>query len=376
MMAARWIDMRFRTRHWRHVLVMGFLFLTGFGLFLTSWRTALGPLLPTDQAVHELGGLVYGAAVLGLGARFFPWPPAGRPAYARWAFFFLIMLVVSGVGLLVGPSWVHALATVLHAATATAFVVWAGWHLVQHWPVRERRPATPVGRAVTRRAFLRWAGAAVVGLPAWLSLPTMARVVTGSIGGSVAGTNADALPGFVPYTVVNGFPTLPRDRWRLVLEGLGPARSWTWDEWVAQPMREIVFNFRCVTGWDVPGVHARGVDLLGFLERQGWDPERHPWVLFVSGDGVYTESLSAEQIRQYRPLMAAWFDGKPLPRSQGYPVRLLVPGMYGYKSIKWLVGIRLMTQEELGYWEVRGYPENAYIGSYSPLSLSGGRQVE
>jgi DMSO/TMAO reductase YedYZ molybdopterin-dependent catalytic subunit len=149
-----------------------------------------------------------------------------------------------------------------------------------------------------------------------------------------------------------------------MLEGMGPRRIWTWSDWSREPMEEISFNFRCVTGWDVPNVRARGVSLVEFLKRQGWDPEKHPWVLFYSGDGVYTESMSAEQILQYHPMICSWFDGKPLPVSQGYPARLLVPNMYGYKSIKWLVGIRVTNHDDLGYWEVRGYPENAYIGSY------------
>jgi DMSO/TMAO reductase YedYZ molybdopterin-dependent catalytic subunit len=363
--------MRFRRKHWRHVLVVGGLYLTGLGLFLATWRTALGPLLPVDQVVHEAGGIAYGLAVVALGARFFPWPVGepSRPAYAQWAFFFLVMLTLSGVGLLVGPSWVHALATVLHAGFGAAFLVWAGVHLVRHWPFAvRRRVTTPAGRLVSRRRFLRWAGAALVSVPAWLAWPTMSRVVLGSLGGSgPVGQTADALPDFVPYTVVDGYPRIARSEWRLHVQGFGADRVLTWDDFSALPMTEIVFNFRCVTGWDVPGVRARGVQLEPFLTSLGWDPREQPWLLFYSGDGVYTESLSAEQVRAFQPLLAAWFDGAPLPVSQGYPVRLLVPGMYGYKSIKWLVGIRAAKADELGYWEVRGYPENAYIGSYPSL---------
>jgi DMSO/TMAO reductase YedYZ molybdopterin-dependent catalytic subunit len=367
--------MRFRRLHWRHVIVLGLLFLTGLGLFLSGWRTGLGALLPFDQFIHEAGGILYGVAVIGLGARFFPWPSGEprRPAYAQWALFFLLLLTVSGMGLWVGPTWVHALSTVLHAGTSVAFLIWAGWHLVKHWPLeRPKRPPSPALNAVSRRRFLRWAGAVAVGVPAWLALPTMSRVVTGSLAGSAAGTNSDALPGFVPYTVVNGYPNISRDAWRLTLEGLGERRVWNWERWTAEPVVHTVFNFRCVTGWDVPNITARGVDLYSFLKAQGWNPDQHPWVLFYSGDGVYTESLSYQQIAEYRPMMAYELEGKPLAVSQGYPVRLLVPNMYGYKSIKWLVGIRLVDHDTLGYWEVRGYPENALIGSYGGIPLGFG----
>jgi DMSO/TMAO reductase YedYZ molybdopterin-dependent catalytic subunit len=365
--------MTFRQRHWRHAIVVGLLVMTGLGLYLTTWRSALGPLLPTDQAVHEWGGLVYTAALLGWSARFFPWVghPSNSPPYTRWAFFFLVMLGVTGVGLLVGPSWTRAVATVGHAAFAAAFILWSLWHLVVAWPVKRR--AHP-DRAMTwwqqyrlsRRSLLRWMGSAFVAVPAVLALPSMSRVVAGRTVGKLGGLaqNAGALPGFVPYTVVGGYPNIARDDWRLTLFVDDDRRQWTFAEWDRFPKTSLVYTFRCVTGWSVPNVQVTGVNLEQFLLAAGWDPARHPWVLFYSGDGVYTESLSAAQIHQYQPIMASTMDGEPLSVSQGFPVRLLVPNMYGYKSIKWLVGIRLTTEDQLGYWEQRGYPEDAYFGSY------------
>ena len=365
--------MSFRTRHWRHVILIGLLVITGLGLFLTGWRTALGSLLPADQLVHEWGGVLYTLALIGWSARFFPWPGPVRhaPPYTRWAFFFLLMLGVTGIGLLVGPSWTRSIATVGHAAFSAGFVIWAGWHLVRAWPVKkpapQERPATSWQRQlVTRRRFLRWGGAAVVAVPAVLALPTMSRMVIGRTLGRVggAGQNESALPGFVPYTVVNSYPNIPEDQWRLTLLAGASKKQWTFAEWNALPKVHFTYTFHCVTGWAVPNVAVTGVNLEHFLLQNGWDPRRHPWVLFYSGDGVYTESMSAEQIHKFQPVMASTMEGRPLPRSQGYPVRLLVPNMYGYKSIKWLIGIRLANQDQIGYWEVRGYPENAYLGSY------------
>ena len=126
-------------------------------------------------------------------------------------------------------------------------------------------------------------------------------------------------------------------------------------------------DFTCVTGWAVDGVRFRGVDLQEMLLAFGWQPARQTWVTFRSGDRVYWDGLDARQIARFRPLVAWEIDGRPLPRAQGAPVRLVVPGMYGYKSVKWLTGIALGQEAVMGYWEERGYPEDAYIGSYQGI---------
>ncbi|MCL8206863.1 MAG: molybdopterin-dependent oxidoreductase [Actinomycetia bacterium] len=359
--------MEFRSRHWRHAVTVGLVMFTGLGLFLAGWRSALGAALPWIQGVHTAGGIAYGLALVAWSVRFFPWPKAPRhsPAYTRWAFFFLVVLAVSGAGLLVGSAAVRAVATMAHAGAAAAFVLWVLVHLYHQRPATVRRTwATDPGR----RRFLRWAAGAVLSLPALEAAPVMVRVVLGTVFGLDAASNAGALPGFVPYTVVGGYPRLSPETWRLRLDGLGEPRVWDWARWATEPTREVTLDFQCVTGWAVRGVRFAGVDLASWLERQGWEPARQPWVLFYSGDGVYTESLSAAQIYRYRPLLASFIDGRPLPVAQGFPLRLVVPGMYGYKSIKWLVRIRLAAADELGFWEVRGYPQDAYVGSYNSLT--------
>lgn len=368
--------MTFRYRHWRHAAVLGLFVLTGIGLFLTSWRTALGPLLPVVQDVHEAGGIVYGASILVWSWKFFPWPAGGSeraPAYTKWAFFFVIMLAVTGVGLLVGPSYTHAIATVGHAAFAAAFIIWTVWHLLVNQPVRLRQPAVDTPRpdiTLSRRNLLRWGAGSLLTIPAVWAAPTMLRLVSGSLLGAAGGSNAGGLPGFVPYTVTGSYPAISHGEWHLTLTGVHLHRTWSWAEFSTEPMRTTDIVFRCVTGWAVDGVRFTGVDLADFLTRQGWKPQDNPWVMFFSGDGVYTESLSAEQILKYRPLIAVAIDGQPLPRAQGYPARLLVPNMYGYKSLKWLVGIHLGHVDHIGYWELRGYPQNAYIGSFDGLPSS------
>ncbi len=365
--------MAFRRKHWRHAIIIGLLMFTGLGLFLSSWRTALGPLFPAVQAIHEYGGVLYGIALVGWGARFFPLAPTPNiPAYARWGRFWLIFLVVTGAGLLVGPSWTRAVATVGHGLAAVGFIVWVLWHLLTRIPVRripQPSPAGGFGVRINRRRFLRWSLASAAAIPAAAALPPVLKMVGGRLMPSFQATSEQgALPGFVPYTVTGTYPHIDRATYRLTLEGLGPTQSFSWDDLAREPMVDQVINFQCVTGWVVPHVRVQGIDLVDWLTRHGWTGgPGQDWVTFYSGDGVYTETLNTQELKTTRPLLAWAFDGKPLAISQGYPLRLLVPNMYGYKSIKWLVRMRVAPNAVAGYWEQRGYPQDAYYGSYSGI---------
>lgn len=357
------LTVNFRRKHWRHAIILGLLVLTGFALFLSSWRRAVGPAFAAVQWTHIVGGILYGVAIIGWSGAFYPWAQSPNrrfgPGYARWGFFILIMVLLSGLGLLAGPSLTRSVATVLHGLSSLALVIWAVWHLLTRLPIWKK----PSGEwHLSRRRALRWMTAAVVTVPVVMGVPTLTKMLSGRVFSK--GRTSGALPGFVPYTVVNGFPDIPIKNWRLRVHGLADTKTYTYAEYTALPRRAVMINFHCVTGWVVPHVQFAGVDLRQFLDSLGWDPEKDPWVTFYSGDGVYTDTLNAAQIDQYRPLMVDTIDHQPLPVAQGFPVRLLVPNMYGYKSVKWLVGLRVSKTAEAGFWEDRGYPQNAYFGSY------------
>lgn len=193
-------------------------------------------------------------------------------------------------------------------------------------------------------------------LPDPLPLPDSANV----IGGGARGR-------FQVYTVTR-LPVFSSDTWRFTLDGLvdRPA-SWTWEQFLDLARKVQVSDFHCVTGWSVYQNTWEGIPLSQLLKEAGVKPQASH-VKFYSGDGVYTDALSLEQAYMDDVMVAVLHDGKPIHRDYGGPARLIVPRMYAYKSVKWLDRIELIDQEHIGYWEERGYDNNAWIkGQGVPL---------
>ena len=156
--------------------------------------------------------------------------------------------------------------------------------------------------------------------------------------GSGGNSIASLLPGggfFQLYTVTNGFPAPPPD-YHLVVNGMveRPLRL-TVADLEAMPALDLVRPFQCVTGWRVNSVHWTGVRLGHLLDVAGVAAGGKA-LRFVSFDGAYTESLTLGQARLPDVIVAYRMLGGPVAREHGGPVRLYVPEMYGYKSIKWL----------------------------------------
>jgi hypothetical protein len=180
--------------------------------------------------------------------------------------------------------------------------------------------------------------------------------------------------GFVLYTVTGGYPAAPPN-YQLTVDGMvARPLSMSVSDLEALPATRIVHNFQCVTGWLVPDVHWVGVRLTDLAKHAGASPKASAF-WFTSFDGVYTESLTMEQAEQSGAIVAYSMLDAPVTRDHGGPVRLYVPGMFGYKSIKWLSRITLTNELEEGYWELNGYPVNAWIDGHPPSSFRHPSQI-
>jgi DMSO/TMAO reductase YedYZ molybdopterin-dependent catalytic subunit len=165
------------------------------------------------------------------------------------------------------------------------------------------------------------------------------------------------------YSVTASVPQRDETDYRLSVSGLveRPA-TYTLADLQTMPQIAIVRDFQCVTGWRVPQVHWRGVQLSHLLDVAGPTADATA-VRFVSFDGTYTESLTLAQARLSDVIVALEMLGGPVSRDHGGPVRLYVAPMYGYKSLKWLSGIELTADVEPGYWEHRGYTIDGFVGA-------------
>ncbi|HUQ63064.1 MAG TPA: molybdopterin-dependent oxidoreductase [Acidimicrobiales bacterium] len=165
------------------------------------------------------------------------------------------------------------------------------------------------------------------------------------------------------YTVTGELPSRSRTAYRLAVDGfVREPYQITFDELVAMPPTRLTRDFQCVTGWRVHDVKWAGVRLSDLLDRAGVN-DGAQGVRFISIDGAYSETLTLEQARRDDVIVAYELEGKAISDEHGGPARLYVAPMYGYKSCKWLERIEVTKgQPRPGYWEVRGYDIDAWVG--------------
>jgi len=227
---------------------------------------------------------------------------------------------------------------------------------------------------IGRRTFLGLLAAGVVAflvgkdvLPRLVtgeSSPVTTTVAGGSPGGSTSTTEAkDPTAGFRINSVRNG-PDFDENAWRLTVGGLVSSPfTLTFSEFTALPQTTVVDDFYCVEGWGVNGVEWKGVLVSELARRAQVDPKT-THLVFRSGDGVYTDALTVEQAAAADVALVHQVNGVPLPPDLGQPLRLICPGRYGYKYVKWVEQVEAIDIAETsfqGYWESYGYPADAII---------------
>ncbi len=134
-----------------------------------------------------------------------------------------------------------------------------------------------------------------------------------------------------------------------------------WEQVLKLPKVESVSNFHCVEGWSVMDCRWEGVQFKRVVELVK-PKENVTSVTFYCADG-YTTSLTLDELSGEDVLLAYGLGGKPLEEGIGFPLRLVVPNKYGYKSALWVVKLRFTVEKELGFWEKRGYSDTADIWS-------------
>jgi DMSO/TMAO reductase YedYZ molybdopterin-dependent catalytic subunit len=149
-------------------------------------------------------------------------------------------------------------------------------------------------------------------------------------------------------------PDLKPENWRLQMLGLvdNPV-ALTLPQFLALPQTELVSHIHCVTAWSRFDNRWQGVASRTLLELVKPKPEaRH--IVFHSYDG-YTTNVRLSVFAEDDVLLAHSWEGKPLAREHGGPVRVVIPRWYFWKSAKWVTRIVFHESDRPGFWETRGY---------------------
>jgi len=339
-----------------------------------------------------LAGLVVLLGLIGAGvARWAGWKP-GRLLVGAW-------VVVTGLlaVLAFGPASRY-LAERLAAegmaanpytvplALAAYGVLFAGFYTVLMVALA-RRPAAgaPPSGGVTRRELFSRAVTVLIASAAggaaaqWLQIVLRrATVAAQSLFARVQGLPAEITPNDRFYVVSKnppGFdPVVEVAKWSLDIGGLvsKPVR-FSFEDLRAMPAIEQVQTLECISnevGGDlISNAKWKGVQLRDVLMRAGGPAATAVKVAFRCADG-YSESIPVADAMHPTTLLAYEMNGEPLPAKHGFPVRLLVPGLFGMKNPKWITKIEVVNYDFRGYWEASGWSDEAVVKTMSEFTVA------
>ena len=157
-----------------------------------------------------------------------------------------------------------------------------------------------------------------------------------------------------PVLHYGSVPRFDPERWDLQIYGLvaSPLRL-SWKEFNALPRVQRNSDFHCVTRWSRFDNRWDGVAFQEILRRV--QPRENASHVLVHGEQGYTANVPLTDLDREEVLLATHHDGEPLTADHGYPLRLLVPHLYAWKSVKWLRGLEFLDHNAPGFWEQNGY---------------------
>lgn len=161
-----------------------------------------------------------------------------------------------------------------------------------------------------------------------------------------------------PVLHYGDIPTFNEDTWDFTVTGLveTPLKL-TYKGLMSLPSDELTSDFHCVTGWSKFDLKWKGV-LFKTIASMTKPLQGARFISIISEHG-YTTNLPVEVAMDDDVIFAYEYNGKPLTPEHGFPLRLVVPKKYAYKSAKWVRGIEFLKEDKPGFWELRGYSNSA-----------------
>jgi len=163
-------------------------------------------------------------------------------------------------------------------------------------------------------------------------------------------------------------PRVNLQTWDFRIDGLveEPVRL-TWEEFNRLPQTEVYCDIHCVTRWSRFDNRFEGVlftDVMKLVTLKPVSPAGGPEprlpdgqarFALLRGENGYTTNIPLEDLMKPTTIFAFQHDGEALSADHGYPLRLVVPHLYFWKSVKWARGFALTSEDEPGFWEQNGY---------------------
>ncbi|MBJ7601678.1 MAG: sulfite oxidase-like oxidoreductase [Candidatus Dormibacteraeota bacterium] len=148
------------------------------------------------------------------------------------------------------------------------------------------------------------------------------------------------------------------ERWTFKVFGaLGTELELNYEKLRSLPVKEVTADIHCVTGWSRLGDRWTGVPIQEILTRV--KPAANASHVMAHCEYGYSTGMPLPVLDDDDVLLCHGWNGADLTVEHGFPLRLFVPKKYFWKSAKWLRGLEFMTQNRLGFWEQRGYHEEA-----------------
>jgi DMSO/TMAO reductase YedYZ molybdopterin-dependent catalytic subunit len=153
-------------------------------------------------------------------------------------------------------------------------------------------------------------------------------------------------------------PTIDLATWSFEVTGLVETPSrWSWEEFQALPRVQVKSDIHCVTRWSRYDNVWEGVALRELLFRARPKPDAR--FAIVRAEQNYSTNLPLAELLADDVLLADKHDGEKLSPEHGWPLRLVVPRRYFWKSAKWVRAIELVAADRPGFWEKNGYHNDA-----------------
>ena len=159
-----------------------------------------------------------------------------------------------------------------------------------------------------------------------------------------------------PIMTYGATPRIDLEKWRFRVWGeVEEEVTFTWEEFMALPKATITVDIHCVTQWSKMDTTWEGVPFREVMKHIR--PKPGASHVMVHCHGGYTTNLPLEDLMDESVLLAYKHDGQDLTPEHGWPLRLVVPKLYFWKSAKWVRGLRFMDRNRPGFWEMYGYHE-------------------